>query len=689
MDVLVYLAAHRDRVIPKEELMDAVWGAAFVEEGALSQAVHSLRKALGDDARHPRYLQTLPKRGYRLLTPVVHETPETKAPEEKPAAEISPPPPAPLPVQSARRSWPLLLGAAAFGAAVVLWLGWTRLGAGRLEPQPAAAASAAGLRIVVLPFESLGKPEDGYFADGLTEEITKDLGSLPSLQVISRTSALLYRGQPRSLSEIGRELGVNYVLEGTVMWAPGPDGQARVRINPQLIRVDDDAQVWSDSFQREVKDIFEVQAEISKRVISQLGIALMPEQVQALRVAPTENLEAYQAYLRGLQLRSQPFYSEKHVQMAKKMFERAVELDPHFADAWAELSQTHSYLVFNSNPAGRLEAARQALDRARALAPDLPPSVRLAQAYFTYRCLGDFKLAHEQLAAAARLSPNDAEVLQTLGFVLRRQGRLTAAIAALQRAFSLDPRTVKLVWAIGESYQALRDYEQADRYYSQAIAMAPDQAYYWEERALTRLARTGSLAEARASLAEAPMLGQSGLVPIQFQLDYYDRDYESALDRLAPERLQDLMLADQSRLAVLKVIARERRGDSGGARAAAEANRQALEARVRRFPRNALFRGYLAVTLAQLGKPAEALAQIDRAVRQYQDDAFTGPRVIEIQAMVDTLLGRHREAVDRLGWLLARPYQSPLSAVDLRLDPVWNPLRDDPRFAELLRRYGD
>lgn len=690
MDVLIYLAAHPGRVVPKEELMDAVWEATFVEEGALSQAVHSLRKALGDDARHPSYLQTLPKRGYRLLAPVLlPEAPGKEPPEAEPAAET------PLstlatmdPARLGGRGWPVLLAAAAaFGAAVVLWIGWARLSADR-HPPPHSMAEEAGTRIVVLPFKSLGKPEDGYFADGLTEEITKDLASLPALQVISRTSALRYQGDPKRLSDVGRELRVQYALEGTVLWAPGTGDRPRVRINAQLVRVEDDVQVWAESFEREVEDIFEVQAEISRRVIGRLGIALLPEQERELRPAPTENLEAYQAYLRGLKLRSQPFYSEKHVQMAMKMFERAVELDPGFADAWAELSQTHSYLVFNSNPAGRVTEAQRALDQALALAPDLP-SARLAQAYFTYRCLRDFDGAQEQLAAAARLSPNDAEVLQTLGFVLRRQGHLAEAIELLQRAFSLDPHMVKLVWAIAETYRALRDYEQADRYYSQAIAMAPDQAYYWEEKTLTRLAWTGDLDDARAVLENAPVRGQPGLLPIEFQLDFYGREYEWALERLSPERMQDLLPADWSRLVVLGAIARERLGDHQGALAAAEANRVALEARVARLPKNAHQRAYLAVTLAQLGREAEALAQIEQAVRLYQNDAFTGPRIVQIQALVETILGRHRQAVSRLARLLDRRYQAPLSVADLRLDPVWDPLRGDPAFEELLRRFDD
>lgn len=684
MDVLASLAAESGRVVSKEELLEIVWGGSFVEEGALSQAIHSLRKALGDDARQPRYIQTIPKRGYRLIAPIALG--EDALPLSPPESGL--PLATPLLPSMGSRRVRLLLTAVGFLAAATLWLAWNRLGAERRGLDGGDPADR-GTRIVVLPFENIGNPKDTFFADGLTEEITKDLASFPSLQVISRTSAMRYKETRKPLPEIGRELRVDYVLEGTVRWNTEPGERARVRITPQLIRVEDDTHVWAEAFEREVEDIFKVQAEISRRVIGQLGITLIPEDKRSLRRPPTEDLEAYQSYLRGMELRNQPFYSEKHVRIAVPMFERAVELDPGFADAWAELSQTHSYLAFNADPSpGRVEKARQALDRAVTLAPDLR-SVRLAQAHFAYRCQRDFESAYEQLAALVRLSPNDSEALQSLGFVLRRRGRLAEAIEALQRSFSLDPQTVKLVWAIAETYRALRDYEQADHYYAQAISLAPDQPTYWEERAMNRLAWTGELDEARAVVEEAPIPWHSGLIPVAFQLDFYEREYERALVRLSPERTRELPPQVQGRIAMLAAIAQERLGDRHGALAAAEANRVAFEAWAARFPNDAVYRAYLAVALAQLGRKSQALAQAELAVRQKHQDTFSGPRMVEIQAMVDTILGRRHEAIGRLARLLAMPYQSPISTADLRLNPVWDPLRRDPEFEDLLRQAED
>ncbi len=680
MDLLAYLAAHRERVVSKEELMAAVWGGAFVEEGVLSQAVHSLRKVLGDDARQPRYVQTIPKRGYRLVAPVIPEGETEKG---------LPPPASWTGVRVGSWGQLFFLATITIAAAVFLWLAGERLGIDERDgKQVDPGAAAGGTRIVVLPFENLGKPEHAFFADGLTEEITKDLASFPSLQVISRTSAMRYKGIRRPLSEIGRELRVDYVLEGTVRWAEGLGGRSRVRITPQLIRVADDIHVWADAFEREMGDIFEVQAEISRRVISQLGITLMPRDKEKLRAHPTENLEAYQAYLRGLEFKNQPFYSEEDLRKAVPMFERAVKLDPSFADAWAELSQAHSYLAFNSGASpSQVEEARQAMERAIAIEPNMV-SVRLAQIYFTYRCLGKFDAAHGQVVAAVGLFPNDAEVLQAFGLILRRRGRLVEAIDAFRHAFSLDPRTVRLVWSMAETARALRDYKQSDRYFAQAISLAPDEPVFWEGMALNRLAWTDDLEQARAIIDDAPIPSHPKLMPAAFQLDLYERHFQRALAMLDPEKMRQLAPQVQSRIATLAAVARERSGDHRGALAAAEVNRITLEAQVVRFPREPFYLGYLAVALAQLGRKGEALSLAEEAVQQRRDDAFTGPRMLEIQAMVEMIVGNRHKAINRLARLLMTPYQSPISAAELRLSPIWDPLRDDPEFKKLVQGFA-
>jgi TolB-like protein/Flp pilus assembly protein TadD len=689
MDVLVCLAAEPGRVVGKEALLEAVWGGGFVEEGVLSQAVHSLRKALDDDARQPRYIQTVPKRGYRLIAAVVLEVASGAIlpviSEASPGLDDSPPAQAPVPPVR-RRIWrwfPLV--AVSLTAVMAGWLGRDKL-AIVLGRQPVEAPDHGSLRIVVLPFENLGKPEDNYFADGLTEEITKDLASLASIQVISRTSAVAFKGKGEPLRDIGRELNVDYVLEGTVRWATGPGGVPRVRITPQLIRVKDDTHVWAESYDQGVENIFEVQAEISRRVISQLDLSLMPGERWRPRQSPTQNLEAYHAYLRGLELRNQPFYSESHIRSSVPMFERAVALDPGFAAAWAELSQTQSYLAFNSDQSpAQVERARRPLERARALNSDLP-EVLLAQAYFTYRCLGDYEAAEKQLTDAARKIPNNANLLQTLGFVLRRRGRLGEAIERLEQATSLDPKTVRLTWAIAETHRALRNYKQADLYYAQAISASPDQVTFWEERALNKLDWTGDLQAALNILADSPVRDDPRLSSAFFLLDFYGRDYQRALARLTPRNLEQLAPQLESQILTLGVIARERLGDRRGALAAAEANQATLAARVERYPLDPAYQAYLAVTLAQLGRKEEAQAQVEKALQLVREDAFAGPRYVEVQALMEIILGQRKEAVGRLCRLVNTSYQGAISATDLRLNPTWDSLRKEPAFEELLSR---
>jgi DNA-binding winged helix-turn-helix (wHTH) protein/TolB-like protein/Tfp pilus assembly protein PilF len=701
MDVLACLAGEPGRVVTKEELLTAVWDGAFVEEGALSQAIHSLRKALGDDARQPRYVQTIPKRGYRLLAPVEPERDEAEAVEEASPEPSSQSPANPGSTPLSRGSWRarLILAVAGMMVALALWIAWSRHEAQRqVSGQIGVKAKDGirqvsgqlgvkakdGIRIVVLPFEELGKPEDPYFAAGLTEEITANLSLLPTMQVIPGRNALGDKGLAKPLSEIGEELAVDYVLQGTVSWRAG---QRQVRVIPKLIRVDGRALVMGTPFEGNTQSPLTTQQEISRAVISALEITLTPEQDRSVGKRSTENPEAYRAYVQGLVLMDQPFYSPPHLEKAARMFEQAVDIDPDFAEAWAELSQVHSYLAFNTDRSSkRLEQARRAMEKAVALGPDLV-ATRLAQAYFSYRCLEDYDAAFEHLTAAARMAPNLAEVRETRGLLLRRTGHLTEAIEELKKAAALNPRTARLVWTIAETYGALREYEPADAYFERAISLAPDEPFNYEQRAYIRLAWTGNLNEARAILEDSPVHDDPQLQLAAIHFDLYERRYQEALTRLSPKSREKLSFANQARLAALSVLARERLGDHPGALALAEANFHVLNLRMAQYSRHPLFRVYLAMALAQLGRSEEALAYVEQAVQQSQHDAFSGPLVVEDQAMVAATLGRRREAVALLSRLLRTPYREPISVARLRLDPVWDPLRGDPGFEALLREH--
>jgi len=674
MDVLACLATDPGKVVTKEELLAAVWDGAFVEEGALPQAIHSLRKALGDDARQSRYVQTIPKRGYRLLAPVELERDEAEVP-----GEASPGPPSLAPPDPPRgsRKVRIFQAALALVLSLALWIAWDHR-----QAQRRAQEAKDGIRIVVLPFENLGKPEDPYFTAGLTEEITTNLTLLPALRVIPGKNALDNKGVVKPLAEVAEELQADYVLQGKVNWRTG---SRQVRVLPQLIRTADETIVLATPFEGDARNPFKAQQEISRAVVSTLDITLTPEQSRGLGERSTKKPEAYRAYVQGLVLKDQPFYSPPHLERAAQSFEQAVEAAPDFAEAWAQLSQVHSYLEFNTDRSSkRREQARHAMERAVAFGPDLV-ATRLAQTYFSYRCLEDYDAALAHLAAAARLAPNLPEIHETRGLLLRRKGRLPEAIEELKRASALNPRTADLVWTIAETYGALRDYERADAYFEQAISLAPDEPFNYEQRARVRLAWTGNLAEARAILDDSPVRNSPELQLAAFYFDLYARDYRQALTRVSEENREKLSPADQVRLTVMSVLARERMGDRRGALTLAEANLPLLKLRVAQYSWHRLFRGYLALTLAQLGRSEDAMAQAEQAVRLNQHDAFSGPWVVEFQAMTAATLGRRAEAVALLGRLLHTSYRDPISATELRLDPIWDPLRGDPEFEALLR----
>ncbi|MGB6362580.1 MAG: serine/threonine-protein kinase, partial [Thermoanaerobaculia bacterium] len=272
-------------------------------------------------------------------------------------------------------------------AAGVLWLmqGRDEAPAVATEDQTSSEAAAERQMIVVLPFENLGSEEEAYFAAGITEEITSRLGSVSELGVISRNSALRYADTDKTIHQIGEELGVGYVLEGTVRWASSPDGSSRVRITPQLIRVADDSQLWSSTYDRIIDDIFEVQSDIASKVIDELGITLLEPEQRAVESRPTANIEAYQAYLRGLEYANHPDFTELNMRLAVEMFQRASELDPAFAQAhaWLSHAQARYYWFGHDLSEARMQLARQSAAQALALDPELPEG-HVAMGYVYY-----------------------------------------------------------------------------------------------------------------------------------------------------------------------------------------------------------------------------------------------------------------------------------------------------------------
>ncbi len=554
-----------------------------------------------------------------------------------------------------------------------------------------ATDTAASLRkmIVVIPFENLGAADDEYFATGMTEEITSRLASVSGLGVISRNSAAQYAGGGTPIKQIGEELGVDYVLQGTVRWAGG-DGSSRVRITPQLIDVSDDTQVWSESYDRVVEDIFEVQSDIASQVIGQLDVALLGSEQQALEARPTENLEAYKTYLRGWEYWTHPDLSQRNFQVATQMFQRAVELDPGFALAHAYLSLGHSRVYWfgaDSSPK-RLVQARAAADRALQIDPNLGQG-HMALGYVHYYGSRDYEKALAEFQQGEQLLPGDAEAVGAIGFIRRRQGNFEGATASFKRALELDPRAAGMADNVATALGRLRRHEEADRYYDRSLSILPDQIAAHVGKAMNLWAWKGDTEAARIIMERMPEHQSTAAVVAWYQFEIATREFESILARLeaAPFEFFDtstiqVLPKPLNTGRVLKLMGRREEARAEFLEALPHMERYAREA-----PDDAFSHTGLARVLSGLDRHDEAIAEIEIAMEllPLEKDALYAPQIINWRAEIYADAGQPDAALDSIEELLSIPHF--FTTTSLRLHPNWDSLRDHPRYKEILQKY--
>jgi TolB-like protein len=573
--------------------------------------------------------------------------------------------------RAARRGLVLLSVVMLAGAG---WLSfrWAVTGAEALPPlNPKALA--------VLPFEDLNRSDStAFFASGIHEDIITHLSRIRDLTVISRTSVLNYAGAELPLREIARELGVGTILEGSVRRSGN-----RVRVVAQLIDARTDTHLWSETFDRELSDIFTLQTEIAERIALALEAELTADERARIERAPTENLEAYSAYLQGRVFSDRREDPDQAVQ-AVEAFRRAVELDPEFAVAWAALARARMWLFWSwPGYAGEATAASEALERARELAPEAAET-RLAEGYLDFHGQGDQERALARFREVERLRPSDAEAITAVGMVLLRRGEWEAAAAAFTRALGLDPRSYNLSLALGQLHLRMRQPEEAARYLEQALALAPDLPGRHAHPLRLHLSGMGDTVQARG------MMGRdgAGLDPewrarLGSEVALYRGDVEGALALREGGASQDL-----EELALLRALA----GDSEGAAEAAErlraAARDVIDAAGGDGPVQtavvARAHARIGVAEALLGNRVQAVREATTAVAlvPVTEDAWTGAEHVVSLAVVYTLIGEQEAALDRIEELLRVP--SPLTVHDLRLNPLWDPLRENPRMEELL-----
>jgi eukaryotic-like serine/threonine-protein kinase len=545
-------------------------------------------------------------------------------------------------------------------------------------------------RIVVLPFENLGASDDGYFAAGVTEEITSRLASVSGLGVISRTSAVQYAKTGKTTRQIGSELGVDYLLGGTVRWERGGAGSSRVRVTPQLVRVADDTQLWGDRYDREMKDIFAVQSEIAEQVVQKLGLALQKPERQVIGTQPTQNLDAYQTYLRGKAEADRPDMTRAIVEQADRLLEQAVQLDPKFAVAWAELSKVHSsaYHFRWDFTEERLVKARECADRALALQPDLREG-HLALGYYYYWGRGDYAQALAEFQAVAGDRRDDPEVLESMAYIWRRQGRWDESIAAMEKAFALNPRDAELATNLSGAYQTMRRYPDALRFADIALSLAQDAPGLYLGKLFVQIEADGNTRGARETLKKINPRDLPEVACVESYLDEVDGRYEEALDalsRFSKDALESPTLYRPKPLLAGMIYLEMH--DRDRAQVACESARQILDKEVARNPRDPRMRSALGLALACLGRKDEAVreARLAADILPVSSDALDGPVQLQSLAMTNVMVGDYDAALDLLDKLLSFP--SGTSVHMLKLDPSWAPLWKLPRFKKLMEKYG-
>ncbi|MCX5753047.1 MAG: hypothetical protein NTW97_05300, partial [Candidatus Krumholzibacteria bacterium] len=549
--------------------------------------------------------------------------------------------------------------------------------------------------LVVLPFENLGVPEDEYFANGTTDAITARLAGVSGLGVISRQSAIQYRKTTKSIKQIGEELGVDYILQGTVQRERPGDPTSRVRVIPQLVRVADDTNIWAETYDENMTEVFRVQSDIAERVAAQLDVALLEPERRAIEKRPTENLAAYEAYLRGME-HYFTLESLSDVELAIELFQKAVSLDPRFAEAWAGLSMASTQLYWLFDRPGMLPLQAEAARRAEELAPD-GPETHLALGFVNYANREfDKALAHFERSQSLRSS---GDALQAIGFALRRMGKWQEALRHFEDSRRLFPRNYNLYSdCLGYTNAAMRRFDEAEQNLDKAISLAPQISLGYLFKAHVLVARNGDIDSAKQVMLEMLRLAskpeaaedQTGQgFEYTSDLRIFSDTYTEIFDAFESERMERFRGTQPAVIATIHlaralIIAAQEGRPSAIARY--DSARVYYESIIRSNPQSAyicVYNSALGLAYAGLGRKKEAIREGEEAVRMMplSRDAIVGEQVLRLLAEIYVMCGEYEAAIDQIETLLSVPGYT--SAAMLRVDPIWDPIRSNPRFRRL------
>ena len=547
---------------------------------------------------------------------------------------------------------------------------------------PGLSARKIDKSIAVLPFENLSdEKENAYFADGIQDDVLTNLSKIGDLKVISRTSVMPYRGKASNVREIGKALGVATILEGSVRRIGN-----RVRVNVQLINADTDEHLWAEDYDRDLTDVFAIQTDLAQQIVRELQAKLSPMEKAQIERKPTENSEAYLAFLQAHDLFTRMDKFRSNTERAEQLFEKATKLDPNFAAAFAGLAWVEDWMYHDFDPTpARKEKARAAAETAIRLQPDLPEA-HLALGFYHYYCERDYQAALDEFAIAKRSLPNSAEVYMAIGAIERRQGKWAESTANLEKAASLSPMDAWVLENLADNYYANRDFETADKLFDRAIEAAPNSLGARAQKAGLAVDWKGDLSVMEKELAKMPPgVDPDGLVTFaHVQLLLLQRKFSDAL-ALLKQSPQDVFHHKPREFFEGAIYTFS--SDKERALSAFERARPTAEKALRESPDDASRHITLGFILAGLGQKDAAIAEGKRAVELLPEsqDALDGPKMTVALAQIYAWTGEGDQALQLLDRSLSTP--NGVTIPFLRLDPMWDPLRSDPRFQVLIDKH--
>jgi len=555
---------------------------------------------------------------------------------------------------------------------------------------PRVAAHKVDKSIAVLPFENLSdEKENAYFADGVQDDVLTNLSKISDLRVISRTSVMQYRGRPTNLREIGKALGVSNILEGSVRRSGN-----RVRVNVQLIDANTDEHVWANDYDRDVTDVFAIQSDLAREIANALQAKLSPAEKSQMTRKPTENPEAYLAFVQAHDL-SCSYEDPAKLKQSEQLYQRAVDLDPNFALALARYSQLESWIARDIDRAPeRREKARTLAERALELQPDLSEA-HLARGYSYYWGDNNYGAALKEFEIAQQGLPNESEVYLAIGAIQRRQGKWAESTANMEKAASLNPKDTWPLQNLTFNYAMQRNFGAANKTIDRALELNPNGIGLWEIKVKLAIAEKADFSvyeRALEKMKSLPMSSEERLKVVGAQADLllFQRKYQQVLQlaqSIPDESLAAIPGASAGKYYAIGV-AQKGLDDDAAARTAFLQAKNILEEQLKQKPDDAGLHIQLAKLLARLGEKDAAITEAQQAtdLRPESKDAFDGPRITEDVAQVYAILGDNARAIELLDGLLSRPTGVTLQS--LRVNPAWDPIRSDPAFQALSAKYA-